>query len=116
MSDFIGKKELMETIEKHAYFVHYDKNSVEKGMTVTGIMQAVSEQKTFDLDAFLECLKEKAATALYMEKEMLDKDGADYDKYICLSLSDVCKAIERSWSEASREKCDNDDLEEGVDR
>ena len=33
-------------IEKHSYPVRYDHNSIEKGMTLTGIMQVLSEYKT----------------------------------------------------------------------
>ena len=35
---------LLETIEKHCYQVRYDRTSVEMGMSLTGIRQAISEQ------------------------------------------------------------------------
>lgn len=52
--DFVGKKVhddcpvksvegLIEFIKDHSYPVRYDRNSVEQGMTVTGIEQAIKE-------------------------------------------------------------------------
>ena len=35
---------LLKTIEKHCYQVQYDRTSIEKGMTLTGIRQAINEQ------------------------------------------------------------------------
>lgn len=35
---------LLKTIEKHCYQVWYDRTSIEKGMTLTGIRQAINEQ------------------------------------------------------------------------
>lgn len=34
---------LIEYIKKHSYPVRYDRNSIEQGMTITGIEQAIKE-------------------------------------------------------------------------
>lgn len=36
-------KGLIEYIKEHSYPVRYDRNSVENGMTITGIEQAIKE-------------------------------------------------------------------------
>ena len=40
----IDGNKLLEAIEKHSYLVTYGRNSQEKGMTLTGIKQAIDEQ------------------------------------------------------------------------
>lgn len=44
----IDEKKLIDIIEKNCYPVQYDRNSVEHGMTLTGIMQAIEEQPKMD--------------------------------------------------------------------
>jgi len=42
----INADALMETIERNAYPIHYDSNSVSHGMSIEGLKQAVDEQPT----------------------------------------------------------------------
>lgn len=44
MGKLIYADALLKTIEKHCYQVQHDRTSVEKGMTLTGIRQAINEQ------------------------------------------------------------------------
>lgn len=44
----IDEKKLIDIIAKNCYPVQYDRNSVEHGMTLTGIMQAIEEQPKMD--------------------------------------------------------------------
>ena len=44
----INSKALIENIKRNAYPVHYDRNSVELGMTLTGIQQAIDEMPKYN--------------------------------------------------------------------
>ena len=46
MSDLISRQAALEIIKEHSYPVMYDRNSIEQGMTITGIEQALNEVPT----------------------------------------------------------------------
>jgi hypothetical protein len=51
----IDADELFKQISKNSYLVAQKNNSVEKGMTITGIKQAIDEQPTaYDVDKVVE--------------------------------------------------------------
>ena len=41
--DLISRQTAIEFIKEHSYLVRYDGNSIEQGMTITGIEQALNE-------------------------------------------------------------------------
>lgn len=41
--DLISRQAAIEFIKDHSYPVRYDRNSIEQGMTITGIEQALNE-------------------------------------------------------------------------
>lgn len=41
--DLISRQEAIDFIKDHSYPVRYDSNSIEQGMTITGIEQALNE-------------------------------------------------------------------------
>lgn len=41
--DYISKEQALKMFEKHSYPVRYDGNSIEQGMTITGIRQVLNE-------------------------------------------------------------------------
>lgn len=41
--DLISRRATIDFIKNHSYLVRYDGNSIEQGMTVTGIEQALNE-------------------------------------------------------------------------
>lgn len=41
--DLISRQATIDFIKNHSYLVRYDGNSIEQGMTVTGIEQALNE-------------------------------------------------------------------------
>lgn len=65
MNDLISRQAAIDFIKDHSYPVRYDGNSIEQGMTVTGIEQALNEmpsihpkQKTgrwIDMDDHVMC-------------------------------------------------------------
>lgn len=48
--DLISRQAAIEFIKDHSYPVRYDNNSIEQGMTVTGIEQALNEVPTVRLE------------------------------------------------------------------
>lgn len=45
--DLISRQAALEIIKEHSYPVRYDRNSIEQGMTITGIEQALNEAQTY---------------------------------------------------------------------
>ena len=43
MDDLISRQAAIDFIKDHSYSVRYDGNSIEQGMTITGIEQALNE-------------------------------------------------------------------------
>ena len=43
MDDLISRQAAIDFIKDHSYPVRYDRNSIEQGMTITGIEQALNE-------------------------------------------------------------------------
>lgn len=78
MGKIIDGKKLIDTIEKNCYFMRYGRygGSMEKGMTVTGIRQAIDEQpEALDIGVIMEKLREKAMEDGYPDA--------------CISINDV---------------------------
>ena len=57
MCRLIDADELLETIEKNSYILCDAYNSKDKGMFITGIAQAVTEQSTVDIVRCKDCMK-----------------------------------------------------------
>ena len=49
MDDLISRQAAIEFIKDHSYPVRYDETSIEQGMTLTGIEQALNEVPTIQL-------------------------------------------------------------------
>lgn len=46
MDDLISRRAAIDFIKDHSYPVRYDRTSIEQGMTITGIEQALNEVST----------------------------------------------------------------------
>ena len=57
-NDLISRSAVMESIKRHSYPVSQRNNSIENGMTLTGIQQCVDEEPTaYDVDKVVEQLE-----------------------------------------------------------
>lgn len=49
-NDLISRQAAIDLIKNHSYPVRYDRNSIEQGMTLTGIEQALKEVPSIQLE------------------------------------------------------------------
>ena len=49
MAEYISRKEALIILSQNSYPVRYDTNSIERGMTLIGIEQAINELPTADV-------------------------------------------------------------------
>jgi ribulose kinase len=81
----IDADHFIKQIEKNSYIVHYDYNSCEPGMAITGIQQAINEQPTvFDVEKIIAEFKEW----------LNDKETGDIERE---TLKNVIERIIKEW-------------------
>ena len=75
-NDLISRQATIDFIKEHSYPVRYDNTSIEQGMTVTGIEQALNEMPS---------IQPKQKTGRWIEIDDYDAwRCSECDEYFCL--------------------------------
>lgn len=83
-NDLISRSAVIERIKRHSYPVSQRDNSIENGMTLTGIQQCIDEEPTaYDVDNVVEQL-EKERNIQYRKNgsKLTDRSNISIDKTI----------------------------------
>ena len=93
--DLISRQAAIEFIKDHSYPVRYDNNSIEQGMTVTGIEQALNEVPTVRLEQKtgrwtldrVSYLPEYVCTNCKASFPLIASEGEFYGKLNCANMN-----------------------------
>lgn len=94
MYDLISRQAAIDFIKKHSYPVRYDGNSIEQGMTLTGIEQALKEAPS---------IRPEQKTGRWIEH--IDERGDTY--YECSSCKEEFTLIEGTPADNLYNYCPN---------
>lgn len=89
--DLISRQAAIDLIKEHSYPVRYDNTSIEQGMTVTGIEQALNEMPSIQP-------KQKTGRWIYMK---------DCEDWFCSNCKDIFMLLEGTPKDNDYNYCPN---------
>ena len=90
-NDLISRKAAIKFIKNHSYPVRYDRNSIEQGMTITGIEQALNEVPSVQPE-------QKTGRWVYMK---------DCEDWYCSNCKDIFMLLEGTPKDNDYNYCPN---------